>query len=709
MILNCISDVEYEKERGVLMKKCIVVIVALFYSIIGVNMVFAAADTWTQKADFGGTERGYATGFSIGSKGYIGTGQKGGPATKDFWEYDPATDTWTQKADFGGGVRFGAVGFSIGNRGYMGTGSDGTSHKKDFWEYDPVANTWIQKADCGGTERYFAIGFSIGNKGYIGTGLDVPNRKDFWEYDPVGDTWTQKSDFGGIGRYGAVGFSIGSKGYTGTGSDGSSYYKDFWEYDPATDTWTQKADFGGTAPIYAVGFAIGSKGYIGTGYAGSSRTKSFWEYDPFTDAWTQKADFGGTERNVAIGFAIGSKGYIGTGASFSAPYTFLYYKDFWGYEPTTTSVALTFEGLTDWEIVGDYYIGGYGYDYNTQLPKSGPGPNDGVIFKNAIQAGINTNSPATGMWRGEPTPDTAIWFQQGEAWVNVPNGFTGSLSFYYGNPNNPSKIYIYDGLNKTGNLLATLDLPTTIIDTDGAFLMVYASVSFTGTARSVDFSEEANSCFMDDITLGALNPPLADTIPDKFTFTDQTDVALGIVVTSNTITVSGIDAASPITITGGTYAINGGSYTSASGTVNKDDTVTVQQTSSESYSTTTIVTLTIGGVSGTFSVTTQAADTTPDTFYFADRTNVALNTTITSNTITVSGIDAAASISIVGGKYSINGGAYTSVSGTVVNGNTVKVKLTSARTYSTTTNATLTIGGVSDTFSVTTRSRHYPH
>ena len=36
-----------------------------------------AQDTWTQKADFGGTARRGAVGFSIGSKGYIGIGKKG--------------------------------------------------------------------------------------------------------------------------------------------------------------------------------------------------------------------------------------------------------------------------------------------------------------------------------------------------------------------------------------------------------------------------------------------------------------------------------------------------------------------------------------------------------------------------------------------------------------------------------------------------------
>ena len=46
------------------------------------------------------------------------------PYAKDFWEYDPIANTWTQKADFGGTARAVAVGFSIGSKGYIGTGFD---------------------------------------------------------------------------------------------------------------------------------------------------------------------------------------------------------------------------------------------------------------------------------------------------------------------------------------------------------------------------------------------------------------------------------------------------------------------------------------------------------------------------------------------------------------------------------------------------------
>jgi len=84
------------------MKKYIIVTIALLYSFLCANTLFAGAGTWTQKADFGGTARFEAVGFSIESKGYIGTGNDGSSYLKDFWEYDPAANTWTQKADVGG-------------------------------------------------------------------------------------------------------------------------------------------------------------------------------------------------------------------------------------------------------------------------------------------------------------------------------------------------------------------------------------------------------------------------------------------------------------------------------------------------------------------------------------------------------------------------------------------------------------------------------
>lgn len=111
-------------------------------------------------------------------------------------------------------------------------------------------------------------------------------------------------------------------------------------------------------------------------------------------------------------------------------------------------------------------------------------------------------------------------------------------------------------------------------------------------------------------------------------------------------------------------------------------------------------------VSEAFSISREGADSTPDAFDLGGpETGAPLSTFIYSNTITVSGITTSATISISGTgspAYSINGGAYTSSAGSVVNGNTVQVRVTSSASTGTTNTATLNIGGVTDTFSVTT-------
>ena len=87
-----------------------------------------------------------------------------------------------------------------------------------------------------------------------------------------------------------------------------------------------------------------------------------------------------------------------------------------------------------------------------------------------------------------------------------------------------------------------------------------------------------------DVVAAYLPSTVSD--PDPFTFIDETDVPLNTVVTSNEITVSGLNAATIIYISGGTYSINDGTYKSTSDTVSNDDKITVRLTSSGSYSTT---------------------------------------------------------------------------------------------------------------------------
>lgn len=327
------------------------------------GVAYGQEGTWTRKANVGNNGRQGAVAFSIGNKGYLGTGvsyQLVNNTTtfvfnNDFWEFDPVNNVWTQKANFPGGPRWKATGFSIGNKGYLGTGltdNDYNNSHNDFWQFDPVANVWTRKANFGGGLRQAAVGFSIYNKGYIGTGGDQANLvSDFWEYDPVIDVWTKKANYAGNQPRGsAVGFSIGSKGYVGTGS-GNNVTADFWEYNPATDVWIQKANLPAEERQGAIGFGMGTKGYIGTGLGQSSSLfNDFWEYDPVSNTWAQKANFTGSARCFAVGLTIGNKGYIGTGAP-SGPLA----NDLWQYEVTTTNdttAAVTVPGTSNPWLAG---------------------------------------------------------------------------------------------------------------------------------------------------------------------------------------------------------------------------------------------------------------------------------------------------------------------------------------------------------------------
>ncbi|MGI9212434.1 MAG: hypothetical protein ACR2HF_08155, partial [Methylococcaceae bacterium] len=210
-------------------------------------------------------------------------------------------------------------------------------------------------------------------------------------------------------------------------------------------------------------------------------------------------------------------------------------------------------------------------------------------------------------------------------------------------------------------------------------------------------------------TTQAALPP--DTVPEAFRFDDQNGVAVNAIVLSNPVVVSGITVATPISISGGFYAVNGGAFSSAPGTVNAGDSVQVRVFAAELLATPVTARVDIGGVMADFTVTTEApavatTDTQPDPFRFTAQNGVEVATAVSSNPVAITGINAASPIKISGGLYALNGGTYTGKTGTVNAGDVVQVQVTSAKTYNQTVTATLTIGGVASTFSATTRNQN---
>lgn len=170
---------------------------------------------------------------------------------------------------------------------------------------------------------------------------------------------------------------------------------------------------------------------------------------------------------------------------------------------------LTFEGLQPGELVQNFYNGGTG-----SLGSSGP--NYGVSFSDTALAGVDSDVGGNANMANEPSPDTVVfWMSGGSVVMNVPAGFSTGFSFYYSSAT-AATVTVYDGPDATGNVLATINLAAQhdgngcTGDPTGTFCnWTQAGASFSGTARSVDFSGTENQTGYDNITIGSATPVLA--------------------------------------------------------------------------------------------------------------------------------------------------------------------------------------------------------
>ena len=164
---------------------------------------------------------------------------------------------------------------------------------------------------------------------------------------------------------------------------------------------------------------------------------------------------------------------------------------------------LTFEGLRDNEPIFNYYNGGYGGN------GSGPGPNYGITFGGESLALISYLSGGSGNSSNNPSGVTSAYFVNGSGVImNVAAGFTTGFSVYYSAASQPGAVTVYDGLNGTGNVLATVTLAVNGSNCGAATYSCWtaAGASFKGIAKSVNFSGSANYIGFDNITIGSVTP-----------------------------------------------------------------------------------------------------------------------------------------------------------------------------------------------------------
>jgi poly(3-hydroxybutyrate) depolymerase len=202
-----------------------------------------------------------------------------------------------------------------------------------------------------------------------------------------------------------------------------------------------------------------------------------------------------------------------------------------------------------------------------------------------------------------------------------------------------------------------------------------------------------------------------DTTPDAFGFTHVSGVGQSVTVSSNVVTIGGIDAPASISIAGGPgsqYRINGGGWTSAAGSINNGQTVQVRHTSANAPGTTVESVLTIGGVEGKFRSTTAGTagnDTDPDAFSFGTKTGQQPSTEVASDAQVLDGYDAPAPVTAGSGtQYSLGclGNNWTSAPGTLNVGQSICVRHTTASGSNALRKTSLRVGSVVGYFTTRT-------
>jgi len=116
--------------------------------------------------------------------------------------------------------------------------------------------------------------------------------------------------------------------------------------------------------------------------------------------------------------------------------------------------------------------------------------------------------------------------------------------------------------------------------------------------------------------------------------------------------------------------------------------------------------VTVEGQTATAAFTRRTCDTEPDAFSFTSLTDRVPGTGATSNTVTITGIEVPAHISVIQGTYSIGcTDIFTNDPATIESGDTVCVRQQSSAEFSTSKSSTLTVGGFAATFTTTTRAQ----
>ncbi len=314
--------------------------------------------------------------------------------------------------------------------------------------------------------------------------------------------------------------------------------------------------------------------------------------------------------------------------------------------------------------------------------------------------------------------------------TSINEGSSGTINVTTANvADNTELYYKVEGVPYSTSNISAADFGGTV--PSGPFTISSNAGSFTVTPTAdltTDGQETARVTIRTGSTSGTVvatddfniidTSTTPDTTPNAFTFTDAT----GDFGTQQNaaVQITGIDTSTTVSRSSGaaTFTVSSSATTPSSGFSGTNKSITnnqyihIRQNCSNTYGAVLETEITVGGVSDTWSVTTNAApsDSTPDPYSFTDAT-VALSTETTTS-VQIQGLSATAVAERTSGAalfaVSTSGTSapsssnFTNADKNITNNQYLWLKQTSSSSNSTTLSSVFSVGGVSRTWNLTT-------
>lgn len=284
----------------------------------------------------------------------------------------------------------------------------------------------------------------------------------------------------------------------------------------------------------------------------------------------------------------------------------------------------------------------------------------------------NDNSPELTIVEGDPcvlTYDTK--------WNGQTSAYTASINQGIGN------VTILPGCTiDTGSIL--INPPLTVADSGITY-----TLSITGSTGSL----------AQNVKVFVLPP---DNSPDLIQFESIFNADLSTVYTTGVKTISGLAVATTATATNGAQvSINGGTFVTGPIAINNNDTIQVKMTSSANYVTLKTTSVILGDGTATWKITTKSeGNNVPNPFSFNTINDAPILSYIESNVVTITGITGTSGVTapefntIPGFLFEtkVGNGPWSSSAQTIVNGQTLQLRLFTTATLGDTRSTSIIVG-----------------